>query len=65
METTQNWQSKDSILETFYEWANARTFTFDDVSKKRVGDFLETAIDDENPSVRSSAIRFEPNILRL
>jgi len=65
MEGTENWQSKDSILETFYEWGNARTFTFDDASKKRVEDFLETAIDDENPSVRSSAIRFKPYIIKL
>ncbi|CBY31235.1 unnamed protein product [Oikopleura dioica] len=57
LEKTENWQSKDSILETFYNWGNSSRFLLDDEFKKRVGDYLEPAIEDENPSVRSSAIR--------
>ena len=59
LEKTENWQSKDSILETFYEWAAPNSFfTLDEAFKKRVEDILEILVEDENPSVRSSALRY-------
>jgi len=65
LEKTENWQSKDSILETFYNWGNSSRFLLDDEFKKRVGDYLEAAIEDENPSVRSSAVRLESIFMRF
>ena len=56
--TIENWQLKDSILECFYEWSK-KLFTYDENFIKKLEAILKDAVEDENPSVRTSGIRKE------
>lgn len=56
--TIENWQLKDSILECLYEWSK-KNFTYDENFIKSLGAILKDAVEDENPSVRTSGIRNE------